>query len=80
MWYNSNMGTIEREVILMLREELDWMYSKMNKSESRLFESSINNIIKTMLGGIVETVVKKQLVKESQQFREMVELFRMSKN
>ena len=71
---------MEKEIIKLLREELDWVYDKLSEEESLRLTSTLSIMIESMLYGIFSMLVEKQITRDSEQFRETVNLFRLSKN
>ncbi|MDD4804655.1 MAG: hypothetical protein PHN69_05730 [Candidatus Pacebacteria bacterium] len=71
---------MEKEIIKLLREELDWVYDKLSEEESLRLTSTLSIMLESMLYGIFSMLVEKQIARDSEQFQETVKLFQLSKN
>ncbi len=71
---------MEKEIIKLIREELDWVYDKLSEEESLRLTSTLSIMFESMLYGIFSTLVEKQIARDTEQFQETVNLFRLSKN
>ena len=83
---NKNMdlekayGTINSEYTAMIRKEIDWVYNKLDSIDKRRMEKTLIEINQLMVTTLTTVISQKQIIKESQQFAEIVNLFKISPN
>jgi len=64
----------------MIRKEIDWVYNKLDSIDKRRMEKTLIEINQLMVTTLTTVISQKQIIKESQQFAEIVNLFKISPN
>jgi len=80
MKFPESLAILDKEYKAILREELVWLYDKLNLFEQDKLEQKLTRINRIYVNMLTNTVVKKQISRELQSFDEMINLFKMSRN
>jgi hypothetical protein len=67
---------MEREIMKVIDIELNWVYNKLDESETIRLKSSLSEIIQFIVTAMMVTHAKS----EAKQFEDMTQMFRFSKS
>lgn len=77
---NKSLGDIDNEFLGIVRDELEWLYNKLDSIDQKRMEKKLICINRMFITILTTTLTEKQVLRETQSFDEMINLFKISRN
>ena len=76
----QSLSQLDEEYTAIVRDELGWVYRKLDSVDQKRFEKKLVGINRMFITMLTTTLTKKQVLRETQSFDEMIDLFKISRN
>jgi len=76
----KSIKDIDNEYLAIIRDALGWIYPKLDAIDQLRFEQTLVHINNTLFTTLTQTLIKKQILRETKSMDDTFDLFKLSRN